>query len=107
MKTYQSYRVECGDGRALLFCGDLIAAVDDSQGPHGLRDRWHDLALYRTQDGQLVCSRVVRTCWQGETETCDATVCADDAGVVAFFGLGSLAKELYTQARIDPTVYEP
>jgi hypothetical protein len=100
MKLYQSYRVERDNGRALVFCGELVAAVDNSQGPHGLRDRWQDLALYRTQGGRLVCSRIGRTCWQGEAETHEAAVCTDSAGVLAFFGRGSLAEGLYALAGI-------
>lgn len=55
----------------LAFAGRLIAEVS-SQAPDGannhLRNRWHDLAVYRTAAGRYVASVTYRTRWQGEIE---------------------------------------
>jgi hypothetical protein len=90
----------------LTFTGELIASAATSENNahpdySGTAGRWQELALYKTEGGKLVCSRVERTCWQGEHDHHTAAVCDDPAGVVAFFGYDRLAMQLYDEADID------
>jgi len=65
--------------RPLVFDGERIAAVSSRD-----RDanRWHDLSLYRTTNGNFVLSIEYGTIWQGEMEHSDAVI-VDSADAVA------------------------
>ena len=105
----QDFHIERDNDRDLVFQGELIAAVGNALGPNGNRGRWFVLCLYRTESGALVAERIGRTRYRGETDRHQAVVCRDDdAGtavekVIAFFGLGALAKNLYEKANIEVT----
>ena len=98
--------LEC-DGRPnIRFTGEKIAGTANSADRghsdfSGSTGRWTTLRLYRTEGGSYVCHRIGHTLWQGEHETNDAEVCTDLDGVFAFFGYGSLAKDLYAEAGIE------
>jgi len=90
----------------LKFEGELIASASSSpesaRGDYsGSVGRWTELRLYRTKGGKYVCQSIGRTQWQGEHDRCKGAVCADAAGVCAFFGASWLAKELFVAAEID------
>jgi len=63
----------------LEFEGEKIAGVSGQHFRGKQRIRWHELALYRLADGRLVLSLRYRTQWEGEAETDEAHVCADQA----------------------------
>jgi hypothetical protein len=55
----------------LSFTGELVAEAStspDQAMPNYSEQtgRWTELALYRTQGGKFICSRIERTQWQGE-----------------------------------------
>jgi hypothetical protein len=70
----------------------------------GSAGRWRVLRLFRTPSGKFICSRSDMTQWQGERDRDSGAVCETEAEVIKFFGLGALAKELYTDAGIDCSV---
>ena len=67
--------------RPLAFDGEQIAA---SSSRHRDANRWHDLALYRTTNGNFVLSVDYNTIWQGERDHSDAVI-VDSADAVAEF----------------------
>lgn len=56
--------------------------------------------MYRTQGNKLICSRIGRTIWDGERDRHEAQAVADESGVVEFFGMARVAKQLYATAGI-------
>ena len=102
----ENITVQRDDERDLSFEGKLIAVAQTSPNNacsdySGSPGRWTELYLYKTRAGQMVCWRAERTQWQGERDQHEGKVCMDADGVVAFFGAGRLAKELYDSAGID------
>ncbi|GEM_PF-1199208 len=79
--------------------------ADRPAGRCGMRGRWAELILYRTQGGKYVCEQIGRTERQGESDRRSAAVCEDHEGVIEFFGTGWLAKDLYAKAGIDITIH--
>lgn len=67
---------------------------------------WQELALYRTRGGKYVCSRIDRTQWGGERDSFSGAVCDTEEEVIAFFGRGWLAKDLYDLAGITAFIIE-
>lgn len=71
--------------RDLEFVGDLIVeASSRSQGGYS-QNRWWELKLYRTADGQFVCASTYRTQWDGEREHSEAEWCATHDAVTDWF----------------------
>lgn len=98
--------VERAGDRDIRFVGELIAAAssspDKSSNYHsGSTGRWSVLRLYRSRGGKLICEQIGKTQWIGEHDRCSGAVCDTEAEVIAFFGLGWLAKQLYEEAGID------
>ena len=95
------------DGQSSLkFRGEEIASAASSQNNassyySGSTGRWTELTLYKTAKGKFVCHEVGRTCWQGEHDRHSGAVCETEAEVIAFFGHGWLAKNLYSEAGIE------
>ena len=53
----------------LVFIGELIAECDGSRSGDGRENnRYHNLALYRTDGGRYVLAIAYRTRWQGEID---------------------------------------
>lgn len=97
----QEFRLERDGERTLTFVGELLAEVS-SRTYHGeTQNRWTDIRLYRTKAGTLVVQQVGSTTWQGEHDRYSATVCADEAEVIAHLGYGWLAKQLYDKTGIS------
>ena len=90
------------DGKQdISFSGESIASAN-SKAPSGPRSsRWTELELFRTEAGALICHRISQSQWQGEGSTYETEIVANEEEVVSFFGLGNLAKELYSEAGID------
>ena len=65
--------------RPLAFDGEQIAA---SSSRHRDANRWHDLSLYKTSNGNFVLSVDYNTIWQGEMDYSDAVI-VDSADAVA------------------------
>ncbi len=98
--------VERAGERDIRFVGELIATATSSDNNassdySGSTGRWAELRLYRSRGVKFVCSQIGKTRWQGEHDRHSGAVCDTAAEVVAFFGLGWLAKELYADAAID------
>ena len=62
----------------LRFQGELIASADGQRRNGCKQDRWHELAVYRTQGGKYVVKIAYRTRWPGENDH-EAAKVVDDA----------------------------
>lgn len=98
--------LENDNAPSIRFKGELIAEASSSanraSGSYsGAPGRWTELKLYRTAGGRYVAQSVGHTQWQGEHTRYAAQVCETAADVIAFFGHGWLAKELYDDADIE------
>lgn len=93
----------------IRFSGEIIAKSGSSpNNAHsnysGSTGRWMTLNLYKTAGGKFVCQSIGLTQWQGEKDRYKAAVCESEADVIAFFGHGWLAKDLYDDAGITDAV---
>ena len=94
----------------IKFTGEVMAtatssANNSSGSAHsGSVGRWTELQLYKTQSGKYICESIGRTQWQGERDIFNGAICTTVDEVIAFFGTGWLAKELYDSAKIDASV---
>lgn len=99
--------VEVDNGPDIRFFGEIRAKVRSYSdrarvGEYsGQVGRHSELTLYETVGGNLVCQRVERTCWQGESDSYDGKVCDTSEQLKEYFGYGWLAKKLYWDAGID------
>lgn len=84
----------------LRFTGEELASAS-SKSTYNDNGRWTVLKLFKTASGKFICQSIGRTQHQGESDRYSATVATDDAGIIAFFGHGRVAKELYSEAGID------
>lgn len=82
----------------LRFTGECIASATSKDPYKG--GRWTNLRLYRTKGGKYICEQEGVTQYQGERDRRSGAVCTTEAEVIAFFGHGWLAKELYYEAGI-------
>lgn len=94
------YTIERDNAPDLRFRGEIIASASSKQ-PYGGNGRWTVITLYKTASGKYVCETEGKTQWQGELNRYDAAVCNTVAEVIAEFGHGWLAKELYAEAGIE------
>jgi hypothetical protein len=85
------------------FTGELVASAS-SKDPYNNGGRWTVLRLYRTKGGSFICQEEGVTQWQGERDRSKVTVCKTEAEVIATFGHGRLAKEIYDEAGIEAVV---
>lgn len=77
----------------LTFSGELVADSDGQYAAGQNKNRWHELAVYRTTGGKYVVAIKYRTIWQGELDHDFAAVASDP-------------KEAATLLReYDPTTY--
>jgi len=53
--------------RQLKFRGRRVGAASSRQQSGSLQNRWHELAIYRTDRGRYVVAVAYRTSWQGES----------------------------------------
>ena len=88
------YTVERDDAPNLRFCGQILADAT-SRKSYNDGGRWQELTLYKTAGGKYVCCKVDVTRWIGERTRYKAVVCEGISDVIEFFGMSSLAKELY------------
>jgi len=84
----------------LRFKGQILAEAT-SKDPYNDGGRWQDLTLCKTVGGKYICSKVDVTRWIGERTRSKAEVCTGVSDVIKFFGMSSLAKELYEEAEIN------
>lgn len=96
--TKKTITVERDNAPALRFSGEEIASVSSKASDSS---RWTVLKLFRTAGGKYICQSIGKTYWEKETDRYSGDVADDEAGVIAFFGQGRLAKELYDDAGID------
>jgi hypothetical protein len=52
----------------VIFAGELIAEADGRNHAGQERNRWYEIAVYRTQGATFVVQVVYRTIWQGESD---------------------------------------
>jgi hypothetical protein len=84
----------------IAFKGACIGGAS-SRSQYNDNGRWTDLYLYQTVGGKFVCYERNNSQWQGERTKHKAEVCTNHAEVVAWFGQGRVAKELYADAGIS------
>ncbi len=77
----ETFRLTRTGREPIEFTGEAIA--DSSSKSHNgpRQNRWHEVRVYRTKGGNLILEVVRRTCWQGESDLCQATKHSDSAGV--------------------------
>lgn len=92
--------IERDNAPNLKFKGEGVAAAS-SKNTYNDGGRWTILKLFRTAGGKFVCQTIGVTCWQGERDRYSGAVCETEAEVIAYFGHGWLAKELYEEACIE------
>jgi hypothetical protein len=97
----ETITIERDNEPALRFTGEKIAEVSSRhfEGPRS--SRWTELTLYRTAKGRLICEQVGKSLWVGESNRRKAAIADNADEVLAFFGFGWLAKDLYDAAGID------
>ena len=101
----EAIEIQIDNAPNIRFTGEQVATASSSANnanSNYSRDngRWTVLKLFKTQAGKFVCQSIGRTQWQGEQDRYSGAVAEGEAGVIAFFGHGWLAKELYDEAGI-------
>ena len=71
--------------RPLEFEGELISRADTRIVAGKEHNRWHELAIYRIDSGQLVAFVGYRTKWKGEVDRDDIHICKGPAEALEFF----------------------
>lgn len=102
----KSYTVERDNQRPLRFTGTRLAVARSSSdrgsseysGQVGISEV---LALYQSQRGDYVASRVCLTQREGNRDTHDAIVSKSREAIMEFFGFEWLAMEIYAAADWD------
>ena len=81
MQTFTLTRT--GD-RPLEFKGETLAAAtsEGSSGP--AETRWHDITLYNTETGSIICAITYHTRWDGEASHYSVQVCIDTQDVAGW-----------------------
>ncbi len=69
----------------IVFAGELLAENDGSRQLGRDHNRWHELAIYRTEAGRYVARIEYCTQWQGESGHAIATVVQSGADVARVF----------------------
>lgn len=67
----------------LAFTGEPVAESSSKQHNGPLQNRWHEVAIYRTESGRFVASVTFRSIWQGEHANYTAEHAATPAELVA------------------------
>lgn len=96
----EEFVVERDNAPDLKFKGELVASAT-SKDRYNDGGRWTNLYLYKTTGGKFVCHQEGVTLWQGERTKNKAEVCTNTAEIIAWFGQGRVAKELYGDASIE------
>lgn len=102
----ETITLENDNAPAIRFTGELVAETSSSNNNassyySGQTGRWTTLKLYKTKGGKFIAQSVGHTQWQGEHDRYKSAVCENEAAVIAFFGHGWLAKDLYEEAGIE------
>ncbi len=84
----------------IKFFGEELASVN-TQTIFEDRARWTELNLYKTSGGKFVGEEIGRSKFIGEKTLSEVSVCESLDEVIAFFGHGPLASDLYKQANIE------
>lgn len=105
-ETMETITLENDNAPAIRFTGELVAETSSSNNNassyySGHTGRWTTLKLYKTKGGKFVAQSIGHTQWQGEHDRHKSAVCEDEAAVIAFFGHGWLAKDLYEEVGIE------
>lgn len=101
--TMETYTITNDNAADIRFTGEHLATAS-SKDPYNNGGRWTVLRLYRTKGGKFICHEEGITQWQGERNRSKVTVCKTEAEVIAAFGHGRLAKEIYDEAGIEAVV---
>ena len=75
-----AYVVRRAGDAPLAFAGELVA---EASGARGNAQRWHRIAVYRTDSGRWVLQIAWRTRWQGELDVIDAWIEDSPSAIVA------------------------
>ena len=79
------HRLERTGKPALVFTGGLLAESSGKWVSGKVQNRWHDLALYKTESGKYVAHVEYTTHWQGELGYSEAWVIDDPVDVPTEF----------------------
>lgn len=105
-KPVHQHVIDRDGERPIRFKGRRIAVASNSSNTassdySGSTGRSWKLELYETTGGNYVCVRTGYSQWQGEHTRYEAELCKSVDEVMAFFGHGKLAKEIYDDAGLD------
>lgn len=90
------------DGPDLSFNGEIVGGVSTRWNGKRRQDPWIELKLYQTKAGQFVCERLDLSEAKPELIRRSADVVDSPHAIMAFFGYGDLARELYSIAGLIP-----
>lgn len=99
----EEIEIENDDAPNIRFRGEKLATATNNDAYNKL-SRWTVMKLWKTQGGMYICQIIGHTIWQGEVDRYKVKVCTTPAEVIAFFGHGGIAKEIYSEAGIDATL---
>jgi len=90
--------------RNYKFIGVQIAKAC-SRDPYNDKGRWTNIEVYKTVGGKYIVCVIGVTCWQGEKDRHQATVCDNFEEIKDLLGDGWLAEEIYEKLGIDNALY--
>lgn len=90
------YRLKREDDTDIEFSGFKIAEASSRNQPGQLR--WTTITLYETTGGTYVCQTIGHSKARNEYARHHVALCDDPQDVIAYFGHGWLAKDLYSRA---------
>lgn len=106
------FLVRCAGAKTLRFRGKLLGSAETSPDPDyknfsGSIGCWTLMRLFETPNRKFICERVSHSFSDYANEIkeveYEGAVCDNGEEVMAFFGHGTMAKEVYEEAYIDDT----
>lgn len=86
MKQYDIAR----DGKPpIRFIGQQIGQGETARDHNGNRNRWTTVTIFGTKGGNFILQEKSQTCWQGESDTCDAQSFATAADVIEYLRMAA------------------
>lgn len=110
-KVADAITLEGSFSKDIAFSGKLIAKAESnpkqSSGTSwsGKMGQWFVLKLYRTTNGHYVCHREKKTLWDVCKDISEWVIAKNHDEVVAFFGQGWLAHDIYKTVGIENVVH--
>lgn len=94
----------------IAFTGSEIGSASNEIQAGNRANRWTKVTIYRTQGGRYIASVNRLTCWQGESDACEAKSLATASEVIAFLQndqqeLGSVSQEAVEEAATNDPAF--